>query len=83
VQSLHTRSIAVQSSESFSPLSPLSNALSPQRHTDRNCSLGSTMTGVGRGIDGGVRGGSVRMLGLCRDLTVVETVQYPLVRVDV
>jgi hypothetical protein len=50
---------------------------------DRIRSSGSTMNEIVRGIDGGVRGASVRMLGLCRDLTLVETVPHPLGRVDV
>ena len=74
--------IAVQSSEIVSPVSPLSNALRPHRRMDRNRSLSSTMYVFVRRIGGGVLGASVRMLCLCRDLTVVETVQYPLGRVD-
>jgi len=78
-----TRSVAVQGSESFSPPSPCCETWCPHRRMDGNCSLSSTMYVFVRRIGGGVRGASVRMLCLCRDLTLVETVPHPLGRVDV
>jgi hypothetical protein len=73
--------IAVQSSEIVSPVSPLSSALRPHRRMDRNRSFGSTMNEIVRNVDGSSACSSVRLLFLCRDLTLVETVPHPLVRV--
>jgi len=82
VLSPKARRAAVRISEIVSPVSPCREMWCPHRRMDRIRSFGSTMNEIVRGIDGGVRGGSVRMLCLCRDLTLVETVQHPLGRVD-
>jgi hypothetical protein len=78
-----TRRGAVRSSEIVSPVSPCREMWCPHRRMDRIHSFGSTMYVFVRRIGGGVRGASVRMLCLCRDLTLVETVPHPLGRVDV
>jgi hypothetical protein len=82
VSSPKTRRGAVRSSEIVSPVSPLLRARCPHRRMDRIRSFGSTRSVIVRRIGGGVLGASVRLLCLCRDLTLVETVPHPLGRVD-